>query len=72
MSMQQLKRILEISAENPPPANATPGMMRAWLEEVTSYLPVAENVKIKRVKCGPCEGDLILPEGGDDSRLIIF
>jgi epsilon-lactone hydrolase len=71
MSMQQLKRILEISAENPPPENATPDMLRAWLEDATSQLPVAENVKIKRVKCGPCEGDLILAEGGDDSRLII-
>src|SRR5260370_33124587 len=46
-------------------------MMGGWIEEAESQLPVAENVKIKRVKCGPCEGDLILPEGGDDSRLII-
>ncbi len=72
MSTQQLAKILEANAKNPPPENATPDMMRAWIEEATSQLPVAENIKIKRVKCGPCEGDLILPEGGDDSRLIIF
>jgi len=72
MSSEQLAQILEANAKNPPPENASPDMMRAWIEEATSQLPVAENIKIKRVKCGACEGDLILPEGGDDSRLIIF
>lgn len=71
MSTQQLAQILETNAKNPPPENATPDMMRAWIEEATSQLPVADNIRIKRVKCGPCEGDLILPEGGDDSRLVI-
>src|SRR5260370_7087430 len=46
--------------------------MRAWAEDFTSHLPVAENVQIERVNCGPCDGDLILPAGGDASRLIIF
>src|ERR1700730_15567130 len=72
MSKQQLAAILEMSAQNPIPANATPAVMRAWVEDFAGRLPVAENVQIERVKCGPCDGDLILPAGGDASRLIIF
>jgi acetyl esterase/lipase len=72
MSKQQLAAILEMSAQNPIPANATPAAMRAWVEDVAGHLPVAENIQIERVNCGPCDGDLILPAGGDSSRLIIF
>ncbi len=72
MSKQQLAAILEMSAQNPPPANAAPAAMRAWIEGVASQLPVAENVQIERVNCGPCDGELILPAGGDASRLIIL
>jgi monoterpene epsilon-lactone hydrolase len=72
MSKRQLAAILEMSAQNPIPANATPAVMRAWVEDVASHLPVAENVQIERVNCGPCDGDLILPADGDASRLIIF
>ena len=72
MSKQQLAAILEMSAQNPIPANATPAVMRAWVEDFAGQLPVAENVQIERVNCGPCDGDLILPAGGDASRLIIF
>ena len=72
MSKQQLAEILKISAQNPPPANATPQMMRAWAEGITSHTPVAENVRIERIKFGPYEGDLIQPAGGDPSRLVIY
>jgi monoterpene epsilon-lactone hydrolase len=72
MSKQQLAAILEMSAQIPPPANATPAEMRAWIEGVASQLPVAENVQIERLTCGPCDGELILPGGGDASRLIIL
>jgi acetyl esterase/lipase len=72
MSKQQLAAILEMGAQNPPPANATPAAMRAWIEGVASQLPTAENVQIKRVNCGPCDGELILPAGSDASRLIIL
>ena len=40
MSEQQLAAILEMSAQNPIPANATPAVMRAWGEDVFSHLPV--------------------------------
>jgi hypothetical protein len=33
MSKQQLAAILEMSARNPIPANATPAVMRAWVED---------------------------------------
>ena len=69
MSTQQLAEILEISAQNPPPANATPPMMRAWAEGITSHTPLAQNVRIGRSSFGPYGGDLILPDGGDASRL---
>lgn len=72
MSKQQLAAILEMSAQNPPPPNATPPEMREWIEGVTSQLPVAENVQIERVTCGPCDGELISPAGDDPSRLIIL
>src|SRR5260370_12495989 len=72
MSEQQLAAILEMRVQTPIPANATQAEMRAWVEDFASHLLVAENVQIKRVKCGPCDGDLILPAGGDASRLIIF
>jgi acetyl esterase/lipase len=72
MSTQQLATILQFSARNPPPENATPPMMRAWAEGVTANMPLADNVKIGRSSLGPYEGDLILPDRGDASRLIIY
>jgi hypothetical protein len=50
MSKQQLAAILEMSAQNPIPANATPAVMRAWVEDFAGRLPVAQNVQIERVK----------------------
>jgi hypothetical protein len=49
MSKQQLAAILEMSAQKPIPANATPAAMRAWVEDVAGHLPVAENIQIERV-----------------------
>jgi len=72
MSTQQLAEILKVSARNPPPANATPSMMRAWAEGITSHTPLAQKVRITRSNFGPHQGDLIVPEGGDASRLIIY
>jgi epsilon-lactone hydrolase len=72
MSKQQLAHILEISAQNPPPVNATPSAMRAWAEGVTRHTPLADHVAVSRSSIGPYPGDLILPEGGDPSRLIIY
>ncbi len=72
MSTQQLAEILAISAKNPPPENASPPMMRAWAEGITGHTPLADHVGIGRSSFGPYDGDLIQPEGGDASRLIIY
>jgi acetyl esterase/lipase len=72
MSKQQLAGILSHAAQNPPPANATPAMMRAYVEAATSALSVSAGVRIERVTCGPCDGDLIVPTDGDAGRLVIF
>jgi len=72
MSTQQLTEILKISAQNPPPQNATPTMMRDWAEGIISHTPPASGVTIRRSSLGPSQGDLILPDGGDASRLIIY
>jgi acetyl esterase/lipase len=72
MSKQQLAQLLELSAKNPPPANATPPVLRAWAETITTHTPLADGVTISRSSLGPYQGDLILPENGDASRLIIY
>src|ERR1700722_10422032 len=72
MSTRQLAEILTFSAQIPPPQNATPATMRAWAEGITSHTPLAAGVKISRSSFGPYQGDLILPDGGDASRLIIY
>ncbi len=72
MSKQQLDAILEMMSKNSPPRNATPTMMRAWVETASGHTAVPENILIERVNCGPCEGDLILPAHGDTSRLAIL
>src|SRR5271163_4683117 len=72
MSRQKLHEILNLAAANPAPANATPAMMRAWAETLTSHTPLAANVRIERSRLGAFEGDLLLPSGGDASRLIIY
>jgi monoterpene epsilon-lactone hydrolase len=72
MSKQQLDFILDISAQNPPPENATPQMMRDWFEGINAQTPIAEGSMIERVASGPCGGDLIRRTDTDDSRLIIY
>jgi epsilon-lactone hydrolase len=72
MSKQQLARILELSAQNPPPADATPVTMRAWAEGITSHTPLAKQAKIRRSSFGSYQGDLIIPDRGDASRLVIY
>ena len=72
MSKEQLAEILRVSAQNPPPQNASPAKMRAWADGITAGMPLARGVMISRSRFGPYEGDLIVPEGGDASRLVIY
>jgi acetyl esterase/lipase len=72
MSKQQLTDLLALAAQNPPPEHGSPAMMRAWGDGITSHTPLAENVTFERVRCGTMEADLVVPAGGDRSRLIIY
>ena len=72
MSKAQLDFILDISAQNPPPENATPDVMRAWFEGINAQTPIADGSMIERVPAGPCGGDLIRREETDESRLVIY
>jgi monoterpene epsilon-lactone hydrolase len=72
MSKAQLDFILDISAQNPPPENATPDMMRAWFEGINAQTPIADGSMIERVAAGPCGGDLIRRAETDEGRLVIY
>lgn len=72
MSREQLQAILEVSAQFPPPENATPTMLREWFEAINAQTPIAEGSMIERVHCGPAGGDLIRLPGCDESKLIIY
>ncbi len=72
MSREQLGMILQVSAQNPPPANGGPAEMRAWFEAINEPTPIAEGSMISRVPCGPLGGDLIRLENSVDGKLIIY
>ncbi|WP_027681655.1 alpha/beta hydrolase [Rhizobium leguminosarum] len=72
MSKAQLDFILGISAQNPPPENATPDMMRDWFEGINAQTPIADGSMIARVPAGPCGGDLIRRAETDERRLVIY
>ena len=72
MSKAQLEFILGISAQNPPPENATPGMMRDWFEAINAQTPIADGSMIERVSAGPCGGDMIRRAETDERRLVIY
>jgi acetyl esterase/lipase len=72
MSKQQLTDLLALAEQNPPPEHGSPAVMREWGEGITGHTPLAENVTFERVSCGAMEADLVVPAGGDRSRLIIY
>lgn len=72
MSKEQLDFILRLSAENPPPANATPPQMREWFEAINAQTPIAEGAMIETISVGPCPAELIRLPGGDEGKLVIY
>lgn len=72
MSKDQLTSILEISAQFPPPENATPDQLREWFEMINAQTPIAQGVSIERVSAGPAGADFIRLPGCDESRVIIY
>jgi len=69
---QQLAAILEMSAQNPIPANATPAVMRHGSRMSPATCPCRERPDRACELRTLWTADLILPAGGDASRLIIF
>lgn len=69
MSVEQLYQVLEMGAQNPPPASGDPQEMRAWFEAMMAPTPVAAGVAITSVEVAgqPCE--MLRPEGAPDSGL---
>ena len=72
MSIEQLHQILNISAQNPPPPDATPQMLRAWFEAINANTPVADGVTRETITIGPFSGDLIRVAGSDSAKLVIY
>lgn len=72
MSKEQLDFILKLSAENPPPANATPPQMREWFEAINAQTPIADGAMIETISVGPCPAELIRLPGGNESKLVIY
>ena len=72
MSKQQLDFILRLSAENPPPANATPPQMREWFEAINAQTPIADGAMIETISVGPCPAELVRLPGSDESKLVIY
>ncbi len=72
MSKEQLDFILKLSAENPPPANATPPQLREWFEAINAHTPIAEGAMIETISVGPCSAELIRLPGCDENRLVIY
>lgn len=72
MSVEQLYQILEMGAQNPPPANGGPQDMRDWFEAMMEPTPVAEGVAVEPVEVNghPCE--YLRPEGAAEGKLIIY
>jgi monoterpene epsilon-lactone hydrolase len=72
MSKEQLDFILKLSAENPPPANATPPQMREWFEAINAQTPIADGAMIETISVGPCPAELIRLPGSDEGKLVIY
>ncbi|OAN67637.1 lipase [Sulfitobacter sp. EhC04] len=72
MSIEQLHQILEMGAQNPPPAGGSPDAMRGWFEAMMEQTPVAENVAIEPVTINgqPCE--YLRPEDAVAGKLILY
>ena len=50
MSAQQLEAILQMAAQNPPPAQATPAQLRAWFDASNSQMPLAQGLPIQALR----------------------
>lgn len=76
MSAQQLEAILQMAAQNPPPAQATPAQLRAWFDASNSQMPLAQGLPIQTLRIpngagGTMAAELHSTPQADPRKLVI-
>lgn len=77
MSAQQLEAILQMAAQNPPPAQASPAQLRAWFDASNSQMPLAQGLAIESLRIpdaagGSMAAELLGTPQADPRKLIIY
>lgn len=77
MSAQQLQAILQMAAQNPPPAGGSPAQLRAWFDAGNSQMPLAQGLPIQTLHIpngagGTMAAELLSTPQADPDRLIIY
>lgn len=77
MSAQQLQAILQMAAQNPPPAQASPAQLRAWFDASNSQMPLAQGLSIETLRIpnavgGTMAAELLGTPQADPRKLIIY
>lgn len=77
MSAQQLEAILQMAAQNPPPAQATPAQLRAWFDASNSQMPLAQGLPIQALRIpngagGTMAAELLSTPQADPRKLVIY
>lgn len=77
MSAQQLDAILQMAAQNPPPAQASPAQLRAWFDASNSQMPLAQGLSIETLRIpnavgGTMAAELLGTLQADPRKLIIY
>lgn len=77
MSAQQLEAILQMAAQNPPPAQATPAQLRAWFDASNSQMPLAQGLPIQTLRIpngagGTMTAELHSTPQADPRKLVIY
>lgn len=77
MSAQQLDAILQMAAQNPPPAQASPAQLRAWFDASNSQMPLAQGLAIESLRIpdaagGSMAAELLGTPQSDPRKLVIY
>jgi len=78
MSAPQLEAILQMAAQNPPPAQATPAQLRAWFDASNSQMPLAqgllpiETLHLPNGGGGTMAAELLSTPQADPRKLVIY
>ena len=77
MSAQQLQAILQMAAQNPPPAQGSPAQLRAWFDTNNSHMPPATGLQVTPLSIsdgagGAMGAELLSTPGADPAKLVIY